>query len=59
MATAEHALSEVQFSVMGLSGRRRQVVAQETIDTETLREMLDRGQPVTVLDIRPAEERAE
>jgi glyoxylase-like metal-dependent hydrolase (beta-lactamase superfamily II) len=34
-------------------------MVQETIDTVTLREMLDRGQPVTVLDIRPAEERAE
>ena len=34
-------------------------MVQETIDTETLREMLDRGQPVTVLDIRPSDERAE
>ena len=34
-------------------------MAQETINTETLRVMLDQGQPVTVLDIRPADERAE
>ena len=32
---------------------------QTTINVETLREMLDQGQPVTVLDIRPADERAE
>jgi glyoxylase-like metal-dependent hydrolase (beta-lactamase superfamily II) len=30
-----------------------------TIDVETLREMLDRGEPVTVLDVRRAEDRAE
>lgn len=34
-------------------------MAQETINVETLREMLVQGRPVTVLDIRPAEERAE
>lgn len=32
---------------------------QTTIDVETLQEMLDRGQPVTVLDIRPPDERTE
>lgn len=32
---------------------------QDTINTEALQEMLERGQPVTVLDIRPADERAE
>ncbi len=30
-----------------------------TVSVETLRDMLDRGEPVTVLDIRPANERAE
>src|SRR3989440_2421183 len=30
-----------------------------TISTEGLRELLDRGAPVTVLDVRPAAERAE
>ncbi len=34
-------------------------MVQETIDTDSLQQMLDRGQPVTVLDIRPADERAE
>lgn len=32
---------------------------QTIINVEALRDMLDRGQPVTVLDIRPASERAE
>lgn len=31
----------------------------KTIDTDTLRRMLEEEQPVTVLDVRPAEERAE
>ncbi len=31
----------------------------KTIDTKTLREMLERGEPVTVLDVRTGEERAE
>src|SRR5436309_15151684 len=30
-----------------------------TISTEGLRELLERGSPVTVLDVRPAAERAE
>jgi glyoxylase-like metal-dependent hydrolase (beta-lactamase superfamily II) len=30
-----------------------------SIDVETLREMLERGEPVTVLDVRPEEQRAE
>lgn len=34
-------------------------VARSNVDTEALREMLDEGTPVTVLDVRPAEERAE
>ena len=34
-------------------------MVQKTINTETLRDMLDRGQPVTVLDIRPDDEWAE
>jgi len=34
-------------------------VTQTTIDVEALRELLDRGKPVTVLDIRRAEARAE
>lgn len=34
-------------------------MVQKTIRTETLREMLEQGQPVTVLDIRPDDERAE
>jgi glyoxylase-like metal-dependent hydrolase (beta-lactamase superfamily II) len=32
---------------------------QTTIDMETLRDMLDRGEPVTVLDVRDDDERAE
>ena len=32
---------------------------QETINTDTLREMLAQERPVTVLDIRPADERTE
>ena len=35
------------------------VMKQTTIDVESLRELLDRGEPVTVLDIRRAEARAE
>jgi glyoxylase-like metal-dependent hydrolase (beta-lactamase superfamily II) len=34
-------------------------MTQSTINVEALREMLDQGQPVTVLDIRPAQEHAE
>lgn len=34
-------------------------MAQTTIDAEALRDLLDRGQPVTVLDIRRSDERAE
>ncbi len=34
-------------------------MTQTVISVETLREMLDQGQPVTVLDIRPEVERAE
>lgn len=36
-----------------------EAVARSSVDTQTLREMLDQAQPVTVLDVRPAEERAE
>lgn len=32
---------------------------QTTVNVETLQEMLDRGEPVTVLDVRPPDERAE
>ena len=34
-------------------------MTQTTIDVKVLREWLDQKQPVTVLDIRPADERAE
>ena len=34
-------------------------MAQETIDFNALRDLLDRGEPVTVLDVRPEDERAE
>lgn len=34
-------------------------MTQTTIDVESLRELLDRGEPVTVLDVRRAESRAE
>ena len=34
-------------------------MTQTTINVEALRELLERGQPVTVLDIRRANERAE
>ncbi len=34
-------------------------MGHKTIDVKTLREMLERGEPVTVLDVRTGEERAE
>lgn len=34
-------------------------MSSTSIDVESLREMLERGEPVTVLDVRPAEQRAE
>ena len=34
-------------------------MTQKTMRTETLQEMLAQGEPVTVLDVRPADERAE
>src|ERR671932_1215004 len=34
-------------------------MTQTTIDAESLRDLLDRGQPITVLDIRRSDERAE
>lgn len=34
-------------------------MTRETIDTKTLRDMLERGEPVTVLDVRRDEDRAE
>lgn len=43
----------------GLLRDLNESVTRSNVDTEDLREMLDKGKPVTVLDIRPAEERAE
>lgn len=34
-------------------------MTSKTIDTETLREILERGQPIMILDVRPAPDRAE
>jgi rhodanese-related sulfurtransferase len=34
-------------------------MAQETIDVDALRDLLYRGEPVTVLDVRPENQRAE
>jgi rhodanese-related sulfurtransferase len=34
-------------------------MAQETIDVDALRDLLDRGEPVTVLDVRPEDQRTE
>jgi glyoxylase-like metal-dependent hydrolase (beta-lactamase superfamily II)/rhodanese-related sulfurtransferase len=39
--------------------RRRDVNKQDTVDVRTLREWLEHGEPVTVLDVRTGEERAE
>jgi len=34
-------------------------MARETIDVDALRDLLDRGEPVTVLDVRPEDQWAE